>query len=144
MSDIWPAGLKFIDKYNMACRGAMQAAVDQPARISIGTRKAFQRGYQYHYALHEALGVYVCNQESQHAREDEVLVLMRSNDLWVAFDVAIVDSTLHVRQPVFRSKSNVLEPGWHVWQINYASDPNNTEDSSANWQGDNWQVETRI
>ena len=122
----------------------MQAAVDQPAHISIGTRKAFQRGYQYDYALHEALGVYVCTKGSQHARQGEVLMLMRSNDLWVAFDAAIVDTTLHVRQPVFRSESNVLEPGWHVWQINYAADPTNTEESTANWQGDNWQVETRI
>ena len=37
----------------IACRGAMQAAVDQPAHISIGTRKAFQRGYQYEHALYE-------------------------------------------------------------------------------------------
>ena len=121
----------------------MQAAVDQPAHIRIGTCRAFETGMQYDYALHE-VGVYVCNKGSEKARQGEVLVLMRSNDLWVAFDAAIVDTTLHVRQPVFRSESNVLEPGWHVWQINYAADPSNTEESAVNWQGENWQVETRI
>ena len=122
----------------------MQAAVDQPGHIKIGTCRAFETGMQYDYALHEALGVYVCNKGSEKARQGEVLVLMRCNNLWVAFDATIVGTTLNVRQPVFGSESNVLEAGWHVWQINYAADPTNTEESSADWQGNNWQVETRI
>ena len=118
-------------------------AADQPAHISIGTRKAFERGYQYEYSRQKPLGVYVCNKGSEWAREGEMLVLRHANDEWTAWDTAVVEDAFDCRQPVFKSTDNILEPGWHEWQIKYNANISNEKGAAVDWQDNNWQVETR-
>ena len=110
----------------------------KPAHITIGTAKAFARGYQYEHSYHEVLDMYVCNKGSESAREGEVLVL-RS----IAWDTAFLGGEFRCRQPVFRSTSDIPQAGWHVWEINYAARQDNEEGMPTDWQGNHWQVETR-
>ena len=116
---------------------------DQPLHLSIGTRKAFKNGYGYDYDRHNTLGVYVCTKGSEHARTGEILVLKNENGEWIAWDSTILGEELRCRQPVFKSSANVLEPGWHVWEVNSVVHKENDPGVEPVWSGGNWQVETK-
>ena len=108
--------------------------------LIIGTRKAFERNQPYAYWKKQIDSeiIYVSNQGSEWAREDEVLVLRRDlSGTWTAFDTALIPGeTLRCRQPVFRAlgAADITQAGWHMWEMNYGGDE---------WQGSLW-AETRV
>ena len=57
--------------------------------------------------------VYICATGSAWSREGEILLLQKENEYWTAYDAAIVGDSLHCRQRVFRSASNIVDEGWH-------------------------------
>ena len=124
-----------------------------PKHLTIGTRKAFENNNAYLYELTEidSEPIYVCTKGSQWARAGEFLVLRcvakedGSPGTWTAFDSAISadGSTLQCRQPVFRClATDITQPGWHEWEINYAASPSDAG-FSVDWQGD-LLAETRM
>ena len=63
--------------------------------------------------------VYVCNKGSDSARDNEVLVLRRESDAWIAYDSSVTDNELTCRQEVFRSRdADITKEGEHTWQMN--------------------------
>ena len=106
-----------------------QLAVQMPEHLTIGTKKAFEKNCPFPYEKKQigSETIYVCSKGSDWARTNEVLVLRREGETWIAFDSAVSadGSTLHCRQPVFRClATDITQPGWHNWQTNYAADPN--------------------
>ena len=124
-----------------------------PERLTIGTKKAFEKNYAFQYEKIKigAETVYVCMKGSNWARAGEVLVLRRetkedgSPGPWTAFDSAVGanGSTLYCRQPVFRClATDITQPGVHSWETNHAA---NSTDASfeVDWQG-TLGAETRV
>ena len=116
-----------------------EAGEQMPERLTIGTRKAFEKNYPFPYEK-KKIGsetIYVCTKGSQWARSNEVLVLRCDKGSWTAFDSAVTanGTTLQCRQPVFRCrKTDPFEPGWHEWEINADADPSGNG-ISVEWQG---------
>ena len=124
-----------------------------PERLTIGTKKAFEKNYPFAYEKKEigSETIYVCTKGSEKARRGEVLVLRcvtkqdGSPGTWTAFDSAVSadGSTLQCRQPVFRClATDITQPGWHKWETNYVANPNGAG-LSVDWQGALW-AETRV
>ena len=118
-----------------------------PGRLTIGTKKAFQKNYPLPYEKKEigSETIYVCTKGSEWARTREVLVLRCVTGTWTAFDSAVSADglTLQCRQPVFRClATDITQPGWHSWEQNYAASRNDAR-PSVDWQGDLW-AETRV
>ena len=111
-----------------------------PQRFSIGTPKAFdnKEAYSYEKKQLESETIYVCDKSSRYARENEVLVLRRKNNIWTAFDCLLSgDGKIrHQRQPVFRSHDgdDITLQGWHKWQMNDAASVGN-DGSEEEWGG---------
>ena len=111
-----------------------------PQHFSIGTRKAIANNDAYSYEKKhlEAETIYVCDKGSRYARENEVLVLRRKNNIWTAFDCLLSgDGKIrHQRQPVFRSHDgdDITLQGSHNWQMNDAASVGN-DDSEEEWGG---------
>ena len=118
-------------------------AAESPAQISIGTKKVFQKGFEYVYSYQENLGVYICNKASEWSRAGEMLLLKKEEEYWIAYDAAMVGDALHCRQAVFRSDSDIRKPGLHIWQINFNVRKDAKGGVRPNWQDDSWPVETR-
>ena len=118
-----------------------------PQHFSIGTLKAFdnKKAYSYEKKQLESETIYVCDKGSRYARENEVLVLRRKNNIWTAFDCLLSgDGKIrHQRQPVFRSHDgdDITLQGSHNWQMNDAASAGN-DDSEEEW-GDFLSAETR-
>ena len=117
-------------------------------RLIIGTKKAFGKNYPFVREKKEigSETIYVCTKGSEWARTNEVLVLRCETGTWTAFDsdVSADGLTLHCRQPVFRCPvTDITQPGWYVWQTNYASSRNDADFVSVDWQGALW-AETRV
>ena len=118
-----------------------------PQGFRIGTKSAFDKGYEYAYQKKEIISetVYVCTKGSDWARADEVLVLRRESETWTAFDSALTGNgtTLTCRQGVFRCKtSDITKPGYHEWEMNKAANSSD-EVLEDDWQGALW-CETRV
>ena len=118
-----------------------------PERLTIGTRKAFEKNYPFAYEK-KHMGsetIYVCTKGSEWARTNEVLVLRCVTGTWTAFDSAVSADglTLQCRQPVFRClATDITQPGWHNWQTNHAASPNDAG-LAVDWHGALW-AETRV
>ena len=124
-----------------------QLAVQMPERLTIGTKKAFEKNYPFPYEKKQigSETIYVCTKGSEWARTNEVLVLRCETGTWTAFDSAVSADglTLQCRQPVFRClATDITQPGWHSWQTNHAASPNGVG-LATDWQGDLW-AETRV
>ena len=118
-----------------------------PERLTIGTKKAFQKNYPFPYQKKQigSETIYVCTKGSEWARTNEVLVLRCERGMWTAFDSAVSADgvTLHCRQPVFRClATDITQPGWHEWQMNYNASPDDAG-LAADWQGA-LRAETRV
>ena len=90
-----------------------------PERLTIGTKKAFQKNYPFPYEKTQigSETIYVCTKGNEWARTTEVLVLRyvadsQGNSSWTAFDsrTSAGGSTLQCRQPVFRCFANITQP----------------------------------
>ena len=118
-----------------------------PERLIIGTQEAFERDDAFPYEKKQigSETIYVCNKGSDWARSNEVLVLRCENGTWTAFDgcLSADGSTLLCLQPVFRClATDITQPGWHEWHINYAASPNDAG-LAVDWQGA-LSAETRV
>ena len=135
------------DGGQLALRDGGQLALQMPERLTIGTKKAFQKNYPFPYQKKQigSETIYVCTKGSEWARPNEVLVLRCERGMWTAFDSAVSADgvTLQCRQPVFRClATDITQPGWHQWQTNYAASPTDAC-LSVDWQGALW-AETRV
>ena len=92
-----------------------------PESFSIGTKRAYERGYEYPYKRQKIKEetVYVCDKGSDNAQPGEVLVLRREKKEWIAYDSSVSDNELTCRQQVFRSRdADITKEGEHTWQMN--------------------------
>ena len=110
-----------------------------PQHFSIGTWKAFANNDAYSYEKKhlESETIYVCDKGSRYARENEVLVLRRENNIWTAFDCLLsADGKIrHCRQPVFRSNGDdITLRGSYIWEMNFAARADN-DGSQVDWRG---------
>ena len=124
-----------------------------PERLTIGTRKAFEKIYPFPY-VEKQIGsetVYVASKGSPWARPSEFLVLRcvmeqdGSSGTWTAWDSAVSANglTLQCRQPVFRClATDITQPGWHNWQTKHVASPDDAG-LAVYWQGVLW-AETRV
>ena len=124
-----------------------QLALQMPERLTIGTKKAFDKNYPFPYKKKqiESETIYVCSKGSEWARTNEVLVLRCEEGIWTAFDSAVSADgvTLQCRQPVFRClAADITVPGWHEWQMNENASPDDNG-LAADWQGA-LMAETRV
>ena len=90
-------------------------------RIAIGTRKAYENHYEFNYIAekYEGEDVYVCSKGSEWARKNEMLLLKREGNYWIAWDgVRAVGGGFCYRQPVFRTQTHAIQAGTHTWETN--------------------------
>ena len=128
-------------------RARVADAQELPESFTIGTTKAFDKGYAYEYKKEMIKGetIYVCNKSSEWARRNEVLVLRCVWGNWTAFDSAVSDdgSTPHCLQPVFRClEKDITQPGWHNWETNHAASRHDAG-LAVDWHGA-LRAETRV
>ena len=115
-----------------------------PEKFTIGTQKAYDNGYEYHYEKYTIGGevVYMCEKGSAWARSDEFLALRYHEGTWAAYDsITEGSNTLRCRQPVFRCNEDITAPGWHNWSTNYNASET-ADGSDIRWAGKLW-AETR-
>ena len=131
-----------------------QLALQMPDTFQIGTQTAFQNNSAFLYTKKQAGSeiLYICGNGSKWARANEQLVLRyvprakaSSGGIWTAYDSDVNQNgtTLQCRQAVFRCiDDDITQPGWHVWEINYASNKNG-DGLYCDWQGQLW-AETKV
>lgn len=109
-----------------------------PAAFSIGTDRAFERGYEFKYAWNSAIHAFVCEHQTTTKVPTEVMVIKptpRDADgaVWfVAWEGTLSSETFVARQGVFRTQERFWEAGNHAWERNSSSSPTNNEN---NWGG---------
>ena len=109
-----------------------------PAALSIGTRKAFDGGYAYHYRFVDEINAYVCDHQTTTNVDGEVMAIQigyePGRNWYVACEGVLVDGQSFIaRQIVFRTTERFWEPGRHEWQLNSRSSATNRDNSS--WGG---------
>ena len=126
-----------------------QLALQMPDTFQIGTQTAFQNNSALLYTKKQAGSeiLYICGNGSKCARANEQLVLRyvprakaSSGGIWTAYDSDVNQNgtTLQFRQAVFRCiDDDITQPGWHVWEINYAAKKNGDGLYCA-WEGQLW------
>ena len=102
-----------------------EAAGSQPeVAFIIGTPNDFREGkaYKYYKGMIKEQTIYYSDKGSEWCRdENEVLVLLRENKVWIAYDadVSFNWERLHCRQPVFRClMTDITQRGKYMWQTN--------------------------
>ena len=126
-----------------------QLALQMPDTFRIGTKKAFDSNNSFLYTKKQVGSeiLYICTKGSEWARTHEQLVLRydAASAAWTAFDSDVNNNgtTLQCRQAVFRCRgADITQPGWHVWETNYAADRNG-DGLNCDWQGQLW-AETKV
>ena len=109
-----------------------------PAALSIGTRKAFDGGYAYHYRFVDEINAYVCDRQTTANVPGEVMAIKIGYGMGVTWYVACEGVLLDgqrfaARQCVFRTTEHFWESGKHEWQLNSLSSATNGDNS--NWSG---------
>ena len=113
---------------------------DLPQSFSIGTKRAYAGGYEYPYKKQkiDMETVYVCTKGSDNARENEVLVLRRESDAWIAYDSSVTGNELTCRQKVFRSRdAKITKQGYHEWEMNKSANKGR-QVHDPDWFGHLW------
>ena len=106
-----------------------------PATLSIGTRKAFDGGYAYHYRFVDECNAYVCDHQTTTNVAGEVMAIQIGYELgrtwYIAQEGMLVDGQrFEARQFVFRTTERFWEPGRHEWQLNANSSATNRDNST--------------
>ena len=106
-----------------------------PMVLSIGTKKAFEGGYQYHYRFRDDISAYVCDHQTTTNVDGEVMAIQlgyEAGTTWyIASEGVMVDGQgFAARQHVFRTSELFWEPGKHQWQLNARSSSTNRNNSS--------------
>ena len=121
-----------------------------PAKLAIGTQKAFDEGYEYKYRFVEEISLYVCDDKTTTSVDGEVMAISVGSDelgnTWYAASEGQLSQSgdgqrFHGRQIVFRTPEQFWEPGEHVWQLNANSSATNTDNTV--W-GDNMSALTKV
>ena len=109
-----------------------------PAKLAIGTQKAFDEGYEYKYRFVEEISLYVCDDKTTTGVDGEVMAIEVCEDeygnTWYAASEGQLSQSgdgqrFHGRQMVFRTRAQFWEAGEHEWQMNANSSATNTDDS---------------
>ena len=131
------------DKGKKQSAGSLLPGEQQPEELpqsfSIGTKRAYDRGYEYPYKKQkiDMETVYVCNKGSDNAQDNEVLVLRRKSDCWIAYDSLVTDNELECRRQVFRSfDDKITKEGVHKWQMNKSLNNKGREVHEPDWFGE--------
>ena len=102
-----------------------EAAGSQPeVAFIIGTPNDFHEGkaHKYYKGRIKKQTIYYSDKGSEWSRDvNEVLVLLRENKGWIAYDadVSFNWKKLHCRQPVFRCyMTDITQQGKYMWQTN--------------------------
>ena len=123
---------------------------DLPAKLAIGTQKAFDEGYEYKYRFVEEISLYVCDDKTTTSVDGEVMAIEVGEDeygnTWYAASEGQLSQSgdgqrFHGRQMVFRTRAQFWEAGEHEWQMNANSSATNTDDSR--W-GDTLRAVTQV
>ena len=107
-----------------------------PMTLSIGTRRAYQTGTEYHYRYVDELSMYVCDHQTTNKVAGEVMGIQVGVDeqgttWYVAQEGVLVDGQrFEARQRVFRTTDRFWEAGKHSWQLNPNSSPTNRDNST--------------
>ena len=106
-----------------------------PAKLAIGTQKAFDEGYEYKYRFMDDINLYVCDHKTTTNVDGEVMAIEVGEDeygnTWYAASEGQLSQSgdgqrFHGRQIVFRTQEQFWEPGTHEWQLNANSSPTNS------------------
>ncbi len=109
-----------------------------PAKLAIGTQKAFDEGYEYKYRFVEEIKLYVCDERTTTRVDGEVMAISMGSDehgnTWYAASEGQLSQSgdgqrFHGRQMVFRTRDQFWAAGEHAWQMNANSSATNTDDS---------------
>ena len=109
-----------------------------PVTLSIGTRRAFDGGYAYHYRFVDELHMYVCDHQTTTNVPGEVMALQVGSDecgntWYVASEGQLSPlgdgQRFDGRQIALRTRERFWEPGEHVWQLNANSSATNTNNT---------------
>ena len=121
-----------------------------PAKLAIGTQKAFDEGYEYKYRFVEEISLYVCDDKTTTNVDGEVMAIEVGEDeygnTWYAASEGQLSQSgdgqrFHGRQIVFRTQEQFWEPGTHEWQLNANSSATNTNNTV--W-GDRMDALTKV
>ena len=118
-----------------------------PVTLSIGTRRAFDGGYAYHYRFVDEINMYVCDHQTTTNVPGEVMAIQvgvdeQGRNWYVAQEgELVVGQRFDARQFVFRTTERFWEPGSHEWQLNANSSSTNRDNST--W-GDNTFAFTEV
>ena len=125
-------------------------AQEWPYKITIGTRRAYEKNYFWLYERMTVNGeqCYVADKGSDYSRGSELMVLrrecFRGDDgemiIWTAYDAfRNPDRSVTLRQAVFRAiNQHIQQPGWYQWQQNGQAAPHN------NGQPDAWDEKFKL
>ena len=121
-----------------------------PAKLAIGTQKAFDEGYEYKYRFVEEISLYVCDDKTTTSVDGEVMAIEVGEDeygnTWYAASEGQLSQSgdgqrFHGRQIVFRTREQFWEHGTHEWQMNANSSATNTDNTV--W-GDSMDALTKV
>ena len=106
-----------------------------PIALSIGTQRAFDGGYAYHYRWVDEISTYICDQQTTTNVDGEVMAIQIGHEAGATWYVAaegvlINGQTFAARQLVFRTSERFWEPGRHLWQLNSRSSSTNRNNNS--------------
>ena len=110
-----------------------------PRTLSIGTRRVFNEGSEYHYRFVDGINMYVCDHQTTTNVPGEVMAIQVAVDpqgttWYVAQEGELVDGQrFSARQHVFRTTERFWEPGKHEWQLNANSSSTNRDLLNSNW-----------
>ena len=116
-----------------------------PEALVIGTAKAFQKGYEYHYRKGRVGEEYMyqCAKGSDYSMAGEVLYIVCEGEYYVAHDGwTNHENRLTLRQPVFRTRDDFYMVGTHHWEINHAAHASSVR-ATPDWRG-HMATETRL
>ena len=116
--------------------GTVSSLSAGPETLAIGTAKAFEKGYEYHYRKGRvgAEFVYRCTRGSDFSLAGENLYIVCEDGYYVAHDGWVNDENrLILRQPIFRTRDDFCTKGSHCWQLNYAAH------ASSAWAAPDWR-----
>ena len=103
-----------------------------PSFLEIGPLKY---GFGYAKVSIGHRSIYICSRGSEYCRKGEILILTYESDHWVAWDGQVSSSgEVELRQPVFRTWSSAISPGWIDWEINHNAGPEQMMVSEPAWQ----------
>ena len=105
------------------------------ASFEIGSRTAFQKGYQFKYRATDIRGVFTSDELPNEARSGETMHLFWDDTArqWVASCGPPLGPP---RQLCFRTQHpNIFDGSWIIWDCNRLAKPSNDDSTAVDWAG---------